>query len=303
MIKTPTERGIKEGVSTSRTEGHGFHSKLFFQLTPGLIWLFFFFVIPSLLIFAYSFFKQSEGLMTHILTLENYIRATTQYLYIKVFAKSLWYALVVTFCSVIIGYPCAYFLARTKYRRKEILFLALIVPFWTTIVVRTYAWKMLLGTKGIVNYCLVHMGLVDDPIRFLYTQKAVIIGLIHVFLPFMILPLYAALEKIDPHLEEAAQDQGANLIKTFWRVTLPLSFPGLSTGCLLVFLLTMGSFITPDLLGGPKDMMISNVIQSEFYMSFNWPFGSTLAILLLFIILTLVIFYNRLFKTERIAGK
>jgi len=276
--------------------------KLFLQLGPGVFWLIFFFVIPILLILSYSFHQFSDGVMQKALTLENYIRAVTQVVYFKIFIKSLWYGVVVTFFCLVIGYPCAYFLARTKYRRKEILFLALIIPFWTSIVVRTYAWKILLGTNGMVNHFLVELGLIEFPIRFLYTERAVFIGLIHVFLPFMILPLYASIEKIDLNLEEAAQDLGAGRWKTFLRVCLPLSFPGVSTGCLLVFILTVGSYITPDLLGGPGEIMISNVIQKEYYVSFNWPFGSSLAILLLFIILLLIITYNRVFKLEKITG-
>jgi spermidine/putrescine transport system permease protein len=293
-----TDRGskIREwGINRAR-------AKLFFQLSPGVFWLILFFIIPILLIFSYSFYQFSDGVMHKAFTLENYIRAVTQYLYFKIFTKSLWYGVVVTSCCLVIGYPCAYFLARTKYRRKEILFLALIVPFWTSIVVRTYAWKILLGTNGIVNHFLIELGLIQLPVRFLYTEKAVFIGLIHVFLPFMILPLYASIEKIELHLEEAAQDLGANRLLTFLRISLPLSFPGISTGCLLVFILTVGSYITPDLLGGPSEIMISNVIQKEYYISFNWPFGSSLAILLLFIILVLIMVYNRIFKLEKITG-
>jgi len=277
--------------------------KLFFQLVPGVFWLTFFFIIPILLICTYSFYQYSDGVMQKVLTLDNYIRAVTQHVYFKIFTKSLWYGVVVTSCCLLAGYPCAYFLARTKYHRKDILFLALIIPFWTSIVVRTYAWKVLLGTNGMVNYFLVQLGLIQDPIRFLYTERAVFIGLIHVFLPFMILPLYASIEKIDPHLEEAAQDLGANRLKTFLWVNVPLSFAGISTGCLLVFILTVGSYITPDLLGGPSELMISNIIQKEYYVSFNWPFGSSLAMLLLFIILTLVVVSNRIFKLEKITGE
>lgn len=278
-------------------------AKLFFELAPGIFWLFFFFVIPTLLILRYSFNQYSDGMMSKALILDNYIRAVTGHLYFRVFTKSLWYGVVVTFSCLVIGYPCAYFLARTRYRRKEILFLGLIIPFWTSIVIRTYAWKVLLGTNGMVNYFLTHLGIIEDPIRFLYSERAVFVGLTHVFLPFMILPLYATIEKINPYLEEAAQDLGANRLKTFMRVTLPLSFPGISTGCILVYILTIGSYITPDLLGGPTEMMISNLIQREYYAAFNWPFGSSLGILFLFIILALLVVYNKIFKLEKIVGR
>jgi len=276
--------------------------KLFIQLGPGVSWLVLFFFIPILVIFTYSFYHYADALMEPAFTLENYVRAFTQQVYFRIFIKSLRYGVIVTLASLLIAYPCAYFLARTRYKRKEVLFLALIVPFWTSIVVRTYAWKILLGTNGLVNYFLTQTGFIEDPIRFLYSERAVFIGLTHVFLPFMILPLYASIEKIDLSLEEAAEDLGASRLKTFLRVTIPLSLPGINTGCLMVFILTVGSYITPDLLGGPGEVMIANIIQKEYYVSFNWPFGSALAMLLLFIILVLILFYNRLFKLEKIAG-
>ena len=289
-------------AETAYRGGIGKRLKLFIQLGPGVSWLVLFFFIPILVIFTYSFYHYADALMEPAFTLENYVRAFTQQVYFRIFIKSLRYGFIVTLACLLIAYPCAYFLARTRYKRKEVLFLALIVPFWTSIVVRTYAWKILLGTNGLVNYFLTQTGFIEDPIRFLYSERAVFIGLTHVFLPFMILPLYASIEKIDLSLEEAAEDLGASRLKTFLRVTIPLSLPGISTGCLMVFILTVGSYITPDLLGGPGEVMISNIIQKEYYVSFNWPFGSALAMLLLFIILVLILFYNRLFKLEKIAG-
>ena len=277
--------------------------KLAVQLAPGMFWLIAFVVIPILLVFLYSFYRFSNGTMIETLTLENYLRVFHDTIYLKVFIKSLRYGLIVTLACLFIGYPVAYFLARSTYKRRDPLFLALIIPFWTSIVVRTYAWKMLLGTNGLFNYYLGKFGLIDAPIRLLYTEQAVLVGLVHVFLPFMILPLYAALEKIDPSLEEAAMDLGANRFRTFLKIILPLSVPGVSTGCLLVFILAIGSFLTPDLLGGSSQSMISNIIRGEFYITFNWPFGSALAVLLLVIILTMVAVYNRLFKVEKIMGE
>ncbi len=276
--------------------------RLLVQLGPGVTWIGLFFFLPLFLVLVYSFYTFSEGRVIHALTLENYARALTQSIYYKVFLKSLWYGVVVTLISLAIGYPCALFLARTRFPRKDMLFVGLIVPFWTTIVVRTYAWKILLGSKGVVNHVLLWTGLVDAPLRLLYTQTAVFFGLIHVFLPFLILPLYASIEKIDRSLEEAAMDLGAGRLRTFLRVTLPLSLPGVNTGCLLVFILTVGSFVTPELLGGPKEIMIANIIQREYYDSFNWPFGFALAVMLLLVVLTLVLLYNRMFKLERIGG-
>lgn len=291
-----------EPKQAGRSAGFRVRARLLILVGPGLTWIGLFFFLPLTLILVYSFYTFSDGQVIKTLTLENYARALQQSIYYKVFLKSLWYGVIVTVISLVIGYPCAHFLARTKFARRDILFVSLIVPFWTTIVVRTYAWKILLGSKGVVNSILIWTNLVDEPLRLLYTQTAVFFGLIHVFLPFMILPLYASIEKIDQSLEEAAMDLGASRLKTFLRVTLPLSLPGVSTGCLLVFILTVGSFITPELLGGPKEIMIANIIQREYYESFNWPFGFSLAVLLLMVVLTIVVIYNRLFKLERFGS-
>ncbi|MGM0584225.1 MAG: ABC transporter permease [Pseudomonadota bacterium] len=276
---------------------------LLLQLGPATVWLLVFFIVPVCLIFVYSFYKFEDGFMTQALTLENYVQIFEYPVYRDAFLKSLRYGLIVTVLSLIIAYPVAYFLARVVTKHKTLLFLLLIVPFWTSIVVRTYAWKLLLGTNGLVNYYLMQLGLAEFPVKFLFTERAVIIGLIHVFLPFMILPLYAVLDKMDPRLEEAAMDLGAGRIRTFLKVTLPLSLPGVSTGCLLVFILTIGSYLTPDLLGGPSEQMISNVIQSEYYVSFNWPFGSALAVAFLLIVLAMVLIYNRLYRLDNLTGQ
>ena len=268
-------------------------------LFPGGVWLVLFFTIPIGSVLLFSFYSFDSGVMTREFTLENYQRAIGTEVYRKVLFKSLSYGVVVTVICLAVGYPVAYFLARANERVRGLLFLALIIPFWTSIVIRTFAWKILLGSNGFVNFMLRDIGLIDLPIKFLYTQEAVIIGLTHVFLPFMILPLYAVLEKIDPAHEEAAMDLGANKFWTFLRVTLPLSLPGISTGCLLVFLLTIGSFLTPDILGGPSELMISNVIRDEYYVTFNWPFGGTLAALFLGLTLAMIFAYNKLFKFNR----
>ncbi len=272
-------------------------------LTPGMTWLIFFFTVPIALVLLFSFYHFSEGIMTPDFTLENYGRALGTEVYRNVFLKSLRYGVIVTLMCLFIGYPLAYFVARVTGRHRGLLFIMLTIPFWTTIVVRTFAWKIMLGTNGIVNFSLRDLGFIDLPIKFLYTENAVLVGLTHVFLPFMVLPLYAVIEKIDLALEEAAMDLGAGRVRTFLRVTLPLSLPGLSTGCLLVFILTIGSFLTPDILGGPGELMISNIIRDEFYVTFNWPFGGALASIFLVITLTLILVYNRLFKFDRMQER
>lgn len=276
-------------------------ARLGLLLSPGTLWLVLFFTLPIALVLVFSFYSFSNGQMTADLTLDNYARALGTAVYRNVFIKSLRYGLFVTLGCLIIGYPVAYLLARSAYKRRQLLFIALIIPFWTSIVVRTFAWKIMLGTNGFVNFTLRDLGLIDLPIKFLYTEQAVLVGLAHVFLPFMILPLYAVIEKIDPALEEAAQDLGASHLRTFLRVTLPLSLPGIATGCMLVFILAIGSFLTPDILGGPGNLMISNIIRDEYYVTFNWPFGGALSSLFLIIALTMIILYNRMFKFQRVT--
>lgn len=277
--------------------------RLIVQLGPGAFWLIVFFLVPILLVLIYSFYGFANGQMIREFTLDNYIRAFETDIYRQVLFKSLRYGFITSLVCLLVAYPVAYALARSTYKRKELLFLLLIIPFWTSIVVRTFAWKIMLGSNGFVNFSLRELGLIDLPIRFLYTETAVIVGLVHVFLPFMILPLYAVLEKMDPVLEEAAQDLGAGRLRTFLRVTLPLSLPGISTGCLLVFLLTVGSYLTPDILGGPGELMISNVIRAEYYVTFNWPFGGALATIFLALTLLVILLYNRVFRFERMFGK
>lgn len=277
--------------------------RLAVQLGPGMFWLIVFFAVPIGLVLVYSFYTFSEGLMSAVLTFDNYVRALVTDVYRQVLLKSLRYGLIVAIACLVVGYPVAYLLARVATKRRHLLFIALIIPFWTSIVVRTFAWKIVLGTNGLVNFALRDLGLIDLPIKFLYTEAAVLVGLTHVFLPFMILPLYAVLEKIDPALEEAAMDLGAGRIRTFLKVVLPLSLPGLSTGCMLVFILTIGSYLTPDILGGPGELMISNIIRNEYYVTFNWPFGGALASIFLVITLAMIMAYNRVFRLDRMVER
>lgn len=287
----------------ARLRRRRYSGRLILQLGPGTFWLVVFFLVPILLVLIYSFYGFANGQMIPVFTLENYVRAFETDVYRQVLFKSMRYGLITSALCLLIAYPAAYTLARSSYKRKELLFLLLIIPFWTSIVVRTFAWKIMLGSNGFVNFTLRELGLIELPIRFLYAEPAVIIGLVHVFLPFMVLPLYAVLEKMDPALEEASSDLGAGRLRTFLRVTLPLSLPGVSTGFMLVFLLTVGSYLTPDILGGPGELMISNVIRAEYYVTFNWPFGGALAAIFLALTLIVILVYNRLFRFERTLGK
>jgi len=290
----PTTLAV-EGVALHRRRRR---NRILGLTLPGTVWLLVFFAVPMFLVLRTSFNSFVDAQIVQDFTLANYGRVFTEPLYAKVLLKSLVTGLFVTTICLLAGYPVAHFIARKARRNREVLFLGLIIPFWTSLVVRTYAWKIMLGNNGVVNYYLIHLGIIDSPLKLLFSTSAVVIGLVHVFLPFMILPLYASIENLDDSLEEAAQDMGANRFQTFRKVIIPLTMPGIATGCMLTFLMTVNSFLTPNILGGPSDGMISNVIQSEFFGTFNWPFGSALSVLFLLFALGFVFVYNRIFELE-----
>ncbi|ARO32654.1 spermidine/putrescine ABC transporter permease protein PotB 1 (plasmid) [Rhizobium sp. NXC14] len=287
----------EEALNQQRTR-----TRLFMLLSPGMLWLLLFFVLPLGVLVSLSFYAFIDTQITNILTTENYEKIFTEAVYGKIFLRSFMIAVLVTTVTLLIGYPVAHFIARKSHASRDVLLLALIIPFWTSVVIRTYAWKILLGNSGLINYLLRELGLADQPIQFLYSTPAVVIGLVHVFLPFMIMPLYASLEKLDASFEEAAMDLGASRTRTFLRVTLPLTLPGVAMGCLLVFVLSLGSFLTPDLLGGTNSLMISNVIQEQFLQSGNWPLGGAMSVILLLVSLIFIFVYNRLFDFDEEAG-
>ena len=216
------------------------------------------------------------------LTLGNYARVFADLLYARLFLRSLWYALLTTAFCLVIAYPLSLFIARSRKRYRDLLVLLVILPFWSNFLIRVYAWIIILGPKsvfvGALNSLLAFAGL--EPVRLLYTPVAVVIGLVYVHLPFMVLPLYANLEKHDPALLDAAQDLGAGAWQRFWRVTFPLSLPGVYAGAALVFIPAFGIFAIPDILGGTGGTMIGNVIKQQFLDSRDWPFGSVLSIVL-----------------------
>jgi spermidine/putrescine transport system permease protein len=259
-------------------------------LSGSLVWLVGFFVLPLVYLLGVSFARRSPyGTVEWILSLSNYARAF-QPLYLEIYWRSLWMALLTTVLCALLGYPVAYTIARhVPPRWKSALLLLVVIPFWTSFLIRTYAWIVILRTEGVANTVLLHLHLSHEPLRLLYTPLAVFIGLVYGELPFMILPLYVVLEKIDKSLFEAAEDLGASARRTFWKVTLPLSVPGLVAGTILVFIPSIGAFITPDLLGGARTMMVGNLIQNQFAMVRDQPFGSAVAFLLTFVVLSLLV--------------
>ena len=261
-------------------------------LGPGMLWLLLFFLIPLLIMAAYSLMPRGTyGGVQPGFTLQHYRRFFDP-LYLAILQRTLVWSLVCTAVCLLLGYPVAYLVARAGRWRAALLFLV-VLPFWTSFLVRTFAMIFLLRDSGLVNTVLLRLGLIDAPLTLLYTPFAVLLGLVYGFLPFMILPIYASLEKLDPTLLEAAETLGATPLAGFRRITLPLSLPGVVAGCFLVFIPAMGSFLTSDLLGGAKQLMIGNLIQNQFAAARNWPFGSAASFVVTALVLVAVTVYLR----------
>src|SRR5213083_1108009 len=233
-------------------------------VVPPAAALIFLFGVPLLLVFAVSFATRGTyGGIEWTGTLANYTSIADP-LYLHIFWRSLWIALLTTVVCLLLGFPLAYLIAQAPKRWQALLLLLIVIPFWTNFLIRTYAWMFILRTEGLLNTVLMAVGIVDQPLNLLYTDGAVLLGLVYGYLPFMVLPLYAALERLDPALIEAAWDLYASPVRIFTRIILPLSKPGVVAGCLLVFIPTLGAYVTPDLLGGAKTMMIGNLIQQQY---------------------------------------
>ena len=262
-------------------------------ILPPAVSLFLFFVVPLILVFVVSFASRGAyGGIQWIGTLANYASIFDP-LYLQIFWRSLWMAALTTVVCLVFGFPLAYLIARASRKWQAVLLLLIIIPFWTNFLVRTYAWMFILRTEGLLNTVLMSAGIVDQPLNLLYTDTAVIIGLVYGYMPFMVLPLFAALERLDPSVIEAAWDLYARPARVFTRVILPLAKPGVIAGCLLVFIPSVGAYVTPDLLGGAKSMMIGNLIQQQYLVVRDWPFGSALSFVLMGAVLLAVRYYLR----------
>jgi spermidine/putrescine transport system permease protein len=257
-------------------------------LGPGLTWLAVFLVVPCALVFTYSFFERGVyGGIDYVFGLGNYARAIDA-LYLKIFLQSLKIALTATVLALVIGYPAAYFIAGAPANRQKALLLLAILPFWSNYLIRTYAWMVLLNREGLINRGLAAAGVIDTPLPLLYNDFAIVVGLLYAYLPFMILTLYASIARLGPELREASADLGAGWAQTFVRVTVPLTVPGIAAGCVFVFVLSIGNFITPDLLGGGRRIMVGNLIYDQFLSARDWPFGASLAFILIGIMMMLL---------------
>jgi spermidine/putrescine transport system permease protein len=260
---------------------------------PSLFWLLIFFALPLIIVFVYSFLKRGPyGQLVWEFNLGNYARFLDP-LYLRIFARSFKIAGITTLVCFLLGYPMAYWIATRPARWRNTLLLLLMIPFWTNFLVRTYAWVLILRDTGLINQALMGLGLISEPLPIFGTDLAIIIGLVYGWFPDMVLPCYAAIERLDFSLVEAAQDLYANEVRSFARVIFPLTLPGVIAGSILVFIPSLGAYVTPDLLGGAKSVMIGNVIQSQFLSVRDYPFGSAFSFALMAMMLVATLIYFR----------
>src|SRR6202162_3765096 len=265
---------------------------------PPLLWVCLFLLLPYALMFAHSFWLVRDGFLVHQWNLSNYQKLLANPLYSGVLFRTIRIASSVMLCSLLLGYPLAYYLSFHSGPRKELLYQLVIVPLWVSYLVRGYAWKTILGSEGVLNGFLQYLHITHAPVSyFLYSPFAVVLMLTHIYTPFVFLPLYAALEHIPRNLVEASHDLGAGSRATFLRVILPLSLPGLLAGATFAFVLTLGDFLAPLLVGGPSATMIANIVQSLFGAAYDWPLGAAISVCILLITVSL------LFTTERLEKR
>jgi spermidine/putrescine transport system permease protein len=265
---------------------------------PPLLWVGLFLLLPYALMFAHSFWGVRDGMLVHEWNLRNYQTLLSNPVYVSVLFRTMRIAASVTLFSLLLGYPLAYYLSFHAGPRKELLYQLVIVPLWVSYLVRGYAWKTILGSDGGLNGFLQYLHITHEPVGYLlYSPFAVVLMLTHIYTPFVFLPIYAALEHIPRPLVEASQDLGADPRATFFRVVLPLSMPGLLAGATFAFVLSLGDFLAPLLVGGPSGTMIANIVQSLFGAAYDWPLGASISVCILIITVSL------LFMTERLEKR
>ncbi|MFD2741236.1 ABC transporter permease subunit [Sulfitobacter aestuarii] len=270
------------------------------------LWLLALFLVPFLIVFKISLsdialsippytptLKDGIAQMFAAFDFENFAFLTSDDLYWKAYLSSLRIALISTFITLLIGYPIAYGMARAAEEWRPTLMMLVILPFWTSFLIRVYAWMGILSSEGLLNQFLIWIGFIDTPLTILNTTTAVYIGIVYTYLPFMILPIYAALDRLDESLNEAAEDLGCSLIQAFWLVTVPLSKNGIVAGCFLVFIPALGEFVIPSLLGGSGTLMIGKVLWEEFFNNRDWPVASAVAVILLLILVIPIVLFQR----------
>lgn len=275
------------------------YSRLYKSLisAPPLLWVGLFLLLPYALMLAHSFWLVRDGVIVHQWNLQNYAKLLHNPVYAEVLFRTARIAASVTVLSLLLGYPLAYYMSFHATLRKDLLYQLVIVPLWVSYLVRGYAWKTILGSDGVLNGFLQYLHITKEPVSFfLYSPFAVILTLTHIYTPFVFLPLYASLEHIPRNLIEASHDLGASPRATFFRVILPLSIPGLLAGATFAFVLTLGDFLGPMLVGGPSSIMIANIVQSLFGTAYDWPLGAAIAVCILFLTIALLFLAERLEK-------
>lgn len=266
---------------------------------PPVFWVMVFLLAPYAILFCYSFWSVSpQQVIVHDWNLQNYLQLARNPIYLTVLFRSMRIAAAVTLLALVLGYPLAYYVSFHAARRKDLLYQLVIIPLWASYLVRGYAWKTILGSDGVLNGFLQYLHITQHPVGFfLYSPFAVVLTLTHIYTPFTFLPIYASLEHVPRNLIEASHDLGATPWSTFRRVVLPLSLPGILAGATFAFVLTLGDFLSPLLVGGPSGIMISNVVVSLFGAAYNWPLGAAISLCLLLLVVGL------LFGTERLERK
>lgn len=270
-------------------------------LLPIGLWYLLFMAIPLGILALYSVWTFRDFEIIPEWTLNNYLELIREPIYLATMVKSFRISLIVTIVAVIIAYVTSYVIAKKLTRWRNLALFLVIAPFWTSYVLRVYAWMAILGEKGVINSTLIGLGVIDEPIRILiYTQYSLVIGFVHIFFPFAVLALYASLVKIDNNLVLAARDLGANPLRAFMTVTFPLSMPGVVAATLFIFLPVLGEYVTPRLLGGPTGTMISNLLANQFGASMQWGIGSAIGFILMFITFLLVTLLTRKYSLEKL---
>ena len=265
---------------------------------PPLLWVAVFLLVPYVLLLCYSFWSVSPSqVIVHSWTLDNYRELFRMNVYLQTLFRSMWIAARVMIVSLLLRYPLAYYLSFHAGARKDLFYQLVIIPLWVSYLVRAYAWKTILGSDGVLNTLLQYVHLTKHPLEFLlYSPFAVVLTLTHIYTPFAVLPIYAALEHIPRNLVEASHDLGASPLQTFWRVIFPLSIPGVLAGATFAFVLSLGDFLAPLLLGGPSGIMISNIVVSLFGAAYNWPLGAAISLCMLLLVVSLLFLSEKLEK-------
>ncbi|MFD1268804.1 ABC transporter permease [Paenibacillus motobuensis] len=273
------------------------------SLLPVFLWLFLFLILPMLMVVGISFMDRDElGNVIYHFNLDSYATFFDP-LYLGIYWDTIVLSVVTTVICLLLSYPLAYYIANAGPRMQTWGLVMITIPFWINFLIRTYAWVLLLRTQGVVNSLLLDLGFIQEPLQMLYTKGAVYLGMVYTFIPFMVLPIYVALEQMDKKLLEAASDLGATPWKSFWHITLPQTKSGIMTGAVLVYVSTTGMFVVTDILGGAKSAMISNIIQSQFLGARNWPFGSALSVIFVITSLIMIALFNRAMTSRHLKVK